>query len=351
MEKITFQLVWFDSLGAKSTATFVKTPDVSILIDPGAAAMQPSFPASPIRKGWWKFKATRAIKKASRAADVIILTHYHYDHYFPNALDVYHGKTILAKSPNKYINDSQRERAREFYANLCRRFGEGNLNEQMMETEAKEYPDPLENLPLAREKDFGDYQERREELLEKWRKRFERRVEHWHELFRITPLDLREGAVKFGDGKVFQFGDTIVRFTRPLFHGIEYSRLGWVISPIISYDNEKLIHSSDLNGVYVEDYAQWLWNEGPDVLLLDGPPKYLLGYLLNTINLQRCVNNTCNILKRTKNLELMIYDHHLLRAKKYRQRTKRVCETGEEEDIRVTTAAEYKEKTPVIGQC
>ena len=45
MEKITIKPVWFDSLGAKSSCMLVKTPDVKILIDPGIAAMQPSFPA------------------------------------------------------------------------------------------------------------------------------------------------------------------------------------------------------------------------------------------------------------------------------------------------------------------
>jgi len=38
--------VWFDSMGAKSTCTKVVTRDTSLLIDPGAAAMQPSYPMS-----------------------------------------------------------------------------------------------------------------------------------------------------------------------------------------------------------------------------------------------------------------------------------------------------------------
>ena len=29
---ISFELIWFDSLGAKSSCTLVKTPDVSVLI-------------------------------------------------------------------------------------------------------------------------------------------------------------------------------------------------------------------------------------------------------------------------------------------------------------------------------
>jgi len=37
-------LIWFDSMGAKSSCILVDTPDIKILVDPGAAAMQPSYP-------------------------------------------------------------------------------------------------------------------------------------------------------------------------------------------------------------------------------------------------------------------------------------------------------------------
>lgn len=346
-----FQFLWFDSLGAKSVATLVKTPDVSILIDPGVAVMQPSFPATSSQKVKWKAKATKKIRKASKKADIIVLTHYHYDHYFPEKMDLYKGKTLLVKSPNEYINDSQRDRSQMFFQNICERFGEEKLKEKLSEGDEKEYPDPLSRLPLAREKDFGTYQERREELLEKWRKRFYRRVENWNDAKVIPPLDLGEVDVRFADGKTYQFGNIQIRFSRPLFHGIEYSRVGWVIAPVITYNDGKFIHSSDLNGVYIEDYAKWLWEEDPDVLILDGPATYMLGYMLNKINLRRCVNNTCNILKHTNNLHLMIYDHHLLREKKYKERTRNVWETGKHEDVQVVTAAGYKGKTPVIEKC
>lgn len=53
MSKPTFELVWFDSLGAKSSCALVRTPDVSVLIDPRVAVMQPGFPASWAKKLYW----------------------------------------------------------------------------------------------------------------------------------------------------------------------------------------------------------------------------------------------------------------------------------------------------------
>ncbi|RLG69602.1 MAG: hypothetical protein DRO07_01990, partial [Candidatus Iainarchaeum archaeon] len=70
----------FDSMGTRSMCTFVKTRDVKILIDPGVA-LGPSrygLPPHPIeikrREEHWQ-----AIVKYAMQADVLIVTHYHYD--------------------------------------------------------------------------------------------------------------------------------------------------------------------------------------------------------------------------------------------------------------------------------
>ena len=165
MEKIIIKPVWFDSLGAKSSCTLVETPDVKILIDPGIVAMQPSFPASDAKKRQWCEEGRKAIERASKEADIIIISHYHYDHYFPTDLSIYKDKLVLAKNPNEYINDSQRARATSFYSSICEAYGETNL-ESLMKTKGrrKKYLDPLADLPIARHKDFGDYNKRRAEL-------------------------------------------------------------------------------------------------------------------------------------------------------------------------------------------
>ena len=65
MEKLIIQPVWFDSLGAKSSCTLVKTPNVNVLIDPGIAAMQPSFPASNAQKREWREEGRKAIQQTA----------------------------------------------------------------------------------------------------------------------------------------------------------------------------------------------------------------------------------------------------------------------------------------------
>lgn len=345
--KIKFTPVWFDSLGAKSSCTLVKTPDVSILIDPGVAAMQPSFPASPSEKRLWVQQARMAIRKASENCRVVVLSHYHHDHYTDFERELYEGKLILAKNPNEYINDTQRMRAYRFYSHICRAFGDVKFEKLLEKREVKEYPDPLEQLLLAMGRDYGDYQKRKTELLEKGRKWFQKRVENWNRWKLIPEFNHENCEVRFADEKSFSFGKTRIRFSRPFFHGIEYARVGWVISTIITYEDEKFIHTSDLEGPVIEDQAEWIIRENPNVLILDGPSTYLIPYMLNLINLRRAIENMCRIIRET-DAELIIYDHHLPRDVRFKKWLKEVYATAEKEDKRVLTAAEYFGKTPVV---
>jgi len=344
---ISFKLVWFDSLGAKSSSTLVKTPDVGILIDPGVAIMQPSFPASERKKIQWLKEGERAILNASKEADVVIISHYHYDHFTDFDARLYRNKLLLVKNPNGFINYSQRGRAENFFSNICGEFGKIEFKSILEKNKRKEYSDPLDELPLAKEMDFGSYNKRRRELLEKGRKKFFGMTKSWNKNQRIPELKSENVQVKFPGGKKFKFGKTKLKFTKPLFHGIEYSQLGWVFATVVEHEGKKLMHSSDLCGVYVEDYAKLIIKENPDILILDGPPTYLLPYMMNSINLERCIRNICNIIENVDS-ELILLDHHLPRDVRYRERVKNVYELAEKKNKRVITAAEYLERKVAV---
>ena len=226
--KLSFKPVWFDSLGAKSSCVLVETPDVKIIIDPGVAAMQPSFPATPEEKETWKREGEEAIKKVLKEANLVVISHYHYDHFLRGDPEIYREKTLFVKNPNEYINLSQRKRALEFFREIVKCFAGKELEYFFSKNDKKNYPDPLKVLPLATSRDFGDYRERKRELLLKGKRWFDRLKRAWCEWPQIPELDLNGVEVLFPEGKEFTFGDTRVRFTEPLFHGIEFSRVGWV---------------------------------------------------------------------------------------------------------------------------
>jgi predicted metallo-beta-lactamase superfamily hydrolase len=347
VDKLTFEPIWFDSLGAKSSCTLVRTPDVRVLIDPGAAVMQPSFPATWAKKLYWYERAKLAIKRAAKCADVVVISHYHYDHFTDFDRALYGGKLLLTKDPNSWVNDSQRGRAEHFFDNLCRSFGEVSLGEVLQKSVRRRYGNPLDEIPRSRDRDFGDYNKRRRELFKKGLKWFQGRVVRWNSSKVIPELKFEDVEVKFPEGREFKFGGTKLRFTAPMFHGIEFSRVGWVFATTVECGGEKLIHSSDLGGPIIEDYADWIVHENPDVLVLDGPMTYMRGYLVTKTTLDRAVANAVRILEET-DLELMIYDHHLPREPKFRENVRRVWEVGARERKEVLTAAELLGKRPAV---
>lgn len=345
--RLSLNFLWSDSLGAKTTSTLVKTPEVNVLIDPGVAVMQPSFPASWVKKFYWKARAWLSIKKASRKADVIVVSHYHFDHFTPSDMGTYENKLLLTKNPNEFINDSQRSRARNFFSKICEVFGDKELEEILEGRGEKDYCDPMDGIPHARDMDFGDYNSRRQELIEKWRETYGKRVENWNSWKKIPEVNFENIEVRFPEEREFEFGRTKLRFTSALFHGIELAKTGWVFSTVVERGNQKFIHSSDLHGPTVEDYADWIIDENPDVLYLDGPATYLFGYMLNRTNLNRSIDNASRIIENTDS-KLILFDHHLTRDKDFRERTEKVWKTAERCEKEVLTVAEYKGGRPVV---
>lgn len=101
-----------ESLGVRSLAVYVET-DVKIFIDPSAAlGMRFNLPPSEDEYEalvYFKHK----IRELAEKCDVLILSHYHFDHYDPEE-NFYIGKKVFAKSIDRNINKSQHSRGMEF---------------------------------------------------------------------------------------------------------------------------------------------------------------------------------------------------------------------------------------------
>jgi len=340
--------VWFDSMGAKSSCILIETPETKILVDPGASGMQPAYPLPEEEKSKLREKALKCIKEASKRADIIFISHYHYDHHFlpEEAGEVYKGKTLWIKNPNLWINFSQWKRARLFLKQLL---GEKIEKIYTSKTYLPRLKDPLEDLPISSTRNYGSYQERKNELIEKGRDWFFRLYKKWRKEPWISEKKLRKHKILFADGKSFKVGATKIKATPPLFHGIEYDRLGWVTALVVERAGIKLLYTSDLQGPVIEDYAFWIAKERPSILILDGPSTYLLGYMLNLINLERCIKNLLYILDHTFP-RVFILDHHLLRDIRYRERIDSVYRFAKRKNKKILTAAEWYKKTPLILQ-
>jgi len=104
-----------DSMGVRSQSTFVETKDIRIIIDPGVALGPSRYGLSPHPLEFEKLEElTQVIKNYMKISDVLLITHYHYDHFMPGEPELHRNKILLIKHPKENINYSQQNRSRDF---------------------------------------------------------------------------------------------------------------------------------------------------------------------------------------------------------------------------------------------
>ncbi|MEM4644516.1 MAG: MBL fold metallo-hydrolase [Candidatus Methanomethylicaceae archaeon] len=105
------ELLAFDSMGVRSMCTFVDAGDLRIIIDPGVSLAPRRFGLPPHRLELERLnELAKVITEKAAISDVIIITHYHYDHHDLGdiiPLEIYDKKIVLIKDPKNNINRSQ----------------------------------------------------------------------------------------------------------------------------------------------------------------------------------------------------------------------------------------------------
>ncbi|NOZ83154.1 MAG: hypothetical protein GXN98_05030 [Euryarchaeota archaeon] len=128
------ELIAADSMGTRSMATYIETPDIRLLIDPGVALAPKRYGLPPHPLELQKMEQDwRRIKKLAERSHVLVVTHYHYDHHSPEEPEIYEGKIALIKHPTSSINRSQKERAKHFLERL------GELPEKLEYSDGKKF--------------------------------------------------------------------------------------------------------------------------------------------------------------------------------------------------------------------
>ena len=279
-----------ESLGVRSMCTFVETSDVKILLDAGVSLCPNRFRLPPHPK---EFKAIvdcrRKIAEAAEKADVVTLSHYHFDHHTPSyedwlcnwteatetARQIYEGKTVLIKNPKEKINYSQRRRAWVF------------------------------------QKTGGKFAEK----------------------------------IEIADGKTFTFGDTKISFSEPVFHGPENSALGWVLMATIERKGEKFMYAPDVQGPMSRYTFELIIKEKPQLLMIGGPPLYLAGFKVDREQIQMGMRNLEMIVR---NVPVVILEHHILRDESWFEKSEAIFERASRENHKVLTTAEYLGKKNLL---
>jgi len=243
-----------ESLGVRSLATFVEAGGIEVLMDPGVALGPKRYGLPPAKIELETLrKMRRKVQAYARKADVVTISHYHYDHHTPffeglyesssreYAREIYSGKHLFIKHPKENINFSQRKRAWAFLKNA---------------------------EPIAKK-------------------------------------------IEFADGRSFDLGGLKLEFSPAVPHGSEGSKLGFVVMVLID-DGSRLIHASDIQ-LLNRKAVEWIIEKVPDILITGGPPTYLGKRAAGSW--ETGVKNLNEIIRETG--AEVVLDHHIVRDRDY----------------------------------
>jgi len=281
MSSIRVMPIAFESMGVRSMCTFVESPDVKLLIDPGLS-LGPRFSLLPHPEEYRaRSRLRRRLLEAAGEAEILAVTHYHYDHYTPffdeavwtgstmeEAEMLYQGKDVLAKSYRRKVNLSQRRRGWLFWKSLSER---GIKAEE-------------------------------------------------------------------ADGSTFTFGETRLTFSEPVPHGEQDSALGWVLMLLIEHGGERVLYTSDVQGPMAASTLRLIEEFKPHLAIVGGPPIYLRGYRVPDEAIGKALNNMTYLTGFTP---VAIMDHHLLRDPGWMDFLAPVLKAAKVNGCTIYTAADY----------
>ena len=271
-----------ESFGVRSMCTYIETSDVKILLDAGAslAPKRLGYPPHP-REYQAIAECRERISKAAEKADVVTLSHYHFDHHTPSYTDwfcnwssaevakkIYEGKLVLVKNYRSMVNFSQRRRGWLF------------------------------------KKTGGSHAER----------------------------------LETADSRTFEFENTKLKFSNPVFHGPENSALGWILMMTIECSDEKVLFASDVQGPMYNPTLDVILAEKPQLVIMGGPPTYLAGFRVKEEHIKQGMQNMESLVK---SVPTTILEHHTLRDEKWRKLSQPIFDAASEIGHKVVTAAEF----------
>jgi hypothetical protein len=262
--------------------TFIETKDVKVILDPGLSLAPNRFglPAHP-KEYDAIIRSRKAIEEKASIADVVTISHYHFDHHTPSFVDwvcnwsspeiarkIYENKLVLLKSYKMNVNFSQRRRGWVFA------------------------------------KTGGKY----------------------------------ANKLEVADGKTLRFGETLLRFPEPIFHGCEDSGLGWVLTTTVECEGERVVFAPDVQGPMYDAALKMIIAEKPHLLIVGGPPLYLVNFRVPETEIQQGLE--C-LKELAASVQSIILEHHLLRTKNWREEARTVFETAHKAGHEVMSAAEF----------
>jgi hypothetical protein len=140
------------------------------------------------------------------------------------------------------------------------------------------------------------------------------------------------------DGREVRVGSTRILVSPSLPHGPEGSRTGRVVGVTID-DGDSLTVIPDVQGPISAAVTEYVLSMRPSVLIIGGPPFYLMGTAFTEEEIIAGLGNLRRIIEEASP-ERLIITHHALRSLDWRERLGEVFNVAREYGVRIETFAQ-----------
>jgi len=283
-----------ESLGVRSFCIKIKTPDCSILLDPGCALGPYKKLKIPHRLEFEKLQYfTSQIIEMSTDCEYLFISHYHHDHFKPKLEDtmyiqsnqklfesLYTNKTVFCKQYQNKTNYNQKQRGVKLYKDLS----------SLVKRKIRIGVDTFTN--------------------------------NWSIYQRKCSIEVQAEIVDSA-----MIGDTHLLFPREFSHGMRFDGKDIFVQPIIiGYHDEFMYFFPDVQGVPSPTDCELILNlrreieQVHTIYISKNPSTHIIAlggpitYLLRSQNLLHLLNQTLEHSQAiVQSFDLAIIDHHLLR--------------------------------------
>lgn len=284
LEKIKVIPIAAESLGVRSMCTLVETPDIRILLDAGVSLCPNRFSLIPHPIEFQTINQIRKqIEKIAKNVEIVTISHYHFDHHTPS-----HQDWLVNWTDNDLT-------AKKIYD-----------GKQIL------VKDPNKNITKRQQQRAKNFQKTSSKYAKK---------------------------IAVADEKTFNFGkSTILQFSKAVSHGPEDNSLGWIIMVTIKFKDEQFMFAPDVQGPMSNHTLKLILSSNPQVILLGGPPFYLSNH---KVDFSKIRSGLINLEKIVKKVPITILEHHALRDKNWRKKTKKLFNIANKNGHKIITAAEF----------
>ncbi len=128
----------------------------------------------------------------------------------------------------------------------------------------------------------------------------------------------------------------------PVPHGKPRTKLGYVVMILISINEYRILHASDVQGPISRKALDYIVRMKPNLLIISGPPTYMVGTKIEQKYIDKAFHNLVEIANKLPINSTIILDHHFMRDRNYSIYLKELRKNIDKvRNVKLITAAEY----------